>query len=58
MKVLIESISRDLITLFAQSMVAEGKPNRGAIEKKLKYLCDEAVATRDREIIMLIKGIK
>ncbi|KKM16618.1 hypothetical protein LCGC14_1684050 [marine sediment metagenome] len=56
MKALITSTLNDLLKVFAQSMAAEGKPKRSVMEGYLQKLCDEAVAQRDREIIMLVKG--
>jgi len=58
MKALISSTLTDLLVIFARSMAAEGKPNKPAMEEKLKCLCDEAVSQRDREIITQIKGQK
>lgn len=58
MKALITSTLKDLLVNFATTMAAEGKPNRPFMERKLQTLCDEAVAQRNREIIMLIKGHK
>ena len=56
MKALITSTLNDLLTLFARSMAVEGKPAKSVMEGHLQKLCDEAVAQRDRRIIMLIKG--
>ncbi len=55
MNALIQSTLRDLLHAFATSMASEGEPKKSYMETKLQYLCDEAAAQREREIIMLIK---
>ena len=58
MNALISSTLDELLKIFARSMAAEGKPARSVMEGHLHKLCDEAVAQRDRGIIMLIKNEK
>ena len=58
MDALITSTLKELLQAFAVSMTSEGKPNKSFMEAKLQSLCDEAVAQRDRKIIMLIKGYR
>lgn len=58
MKILISNTLNELLKIFAHSMAEEGKPAKSVMEKHLQELCDKAVAYREREIIMQIKGTK